>query len=67
MAGDGFTLLSPTLRTWRTPKRPALHPNLAARQSASVTAFQMGLASRRPGQIASSRVTSLHTQFTKSQ
>ncbi|KAK2056397.1 hypothetical protein LY76DRAFT_595195 [Colletotrichum caudatum] len=28
MAGDGFMLLSPTLRTWRVALGSALHPNL---------------------------------------
>ncbi|KAK1579423.1 uncharacterized protein LY79DRAFT_341909 [Colletotrichum navitas] len=73
MAGDGFTLLSPTLRTWWVALGSALHPNPAARQSASMTAPQMGLASRRPGQIALSKVMLLHSQhlavtlFTNSQ
>ncbi|KAK7458243.1 hypothetical protein Landi51_01066 [Colletotrichum acutatum] len=70
VAADGFTLrpspfsllLSPTLRTWRVALEPALHPNFAARQSASTTIFQTGLASRQPGQVASFKVTSLHSE-----
>ncbi|WDK16720.1 hypothetical protein CGRA01v4_08003 [Colletotrichum graminicola] len=70
MAGDGFTLLSPTLRSRWVALGSALHPNLAARQSASMTALQTGLASRRPGQIAfQSHVVAQHlavTLFTNS-